>query len=112
MDNVTNIMKKTKVNTFFNHLNIVGPFMKLTVESPGNDGRIYFLDSKETSTPIINPETGLEIKKTLFISVPHIPGLCEELKRIFHYTSVQVMAKAKYPQMHTNASQGQRSIAS
>ena len=40
---------------------------------------------KKPSTPIINPETGLEIKKGMFISTNYIPGLSEELRRIFLY---------------------------
>ena len=38
------------------------------------------------STTIINPVTGLEIKKRMFIPVPYIPSFGEEFKRIFHST--------------------------
>ena len=40
---------------------------------------------KKASTPILNPETGLEIKKRVFIPVLCISGLSEEFKRIFQY---------------------------
>ena len=45
---------------------------------------------KKTPTPSINPVTGLEIKKNVFISVP---GLSEEFRTSFHYTSVEVIFK-------------------
>ena len=48
---------------------------------------------KKRSTPIIHPETGMYIKKTVFISVSYIPGLSEALRRTFHYTGVQVISK-------------------
>ena len=33
--------------------------------------------------PIIHPETGVEIKKCFYISVPYFPGLSESYKKIF-----------------------------
>ena len=48
---------------------------------------------KKTSTPIKNPETGLEIKKSVFISVPYFPAFSEEFRKIFNYISVQVNFK-------------------
>ena len=38
---------------------------------------------KGTSNPIINPETGLEIKKNILISVPYVPGIGEEFGKNF-----------------------------
>ena len=34
------------------------------------------------ATPIISQDTGLEVKKNVFISVPYVPGLREEFRRI------------------------------
>ena len=42
---------------------------------------------------IINPDTGLEDKKNVFISVPHVLGLSKEFRRIFQHTGVQVIFK-------------------
>ena len=38
---------------------------------------------KKPATAIINPGTGLEVKKNVFISVPYVPGLSEEFRRKF-----------------------------
>ena len=43
--------------------------------------------------PIIHPETGFEIKKCFYISVPYFPGLSESYKKIFKYTPIQVCFK-------------------
>ena len=43
--------------------------------------------------PIIHPETGVEIKKCFYISVPYFPGLSESYKKIFKYTPIQVCFK-------------------
>ena len=43
--------------------------------------------------PIIHPETGFEIKKHFYISVPYFPGLSESYKKIFKYTPIQVCFK-------------------
>ena len=34
------------------------------------------------ATPIINPGTGLEVKKNVFLYVVYVPGLSEEFERI------------------------------
>ena len=47
----------------------------------------------DQSGPLIHPETGNEIKKQLFISVPYFPGLSEAYKKIFKYTHIQVCFK-------------------
>ena len=39
------------------------------------------------------PETGNEIQKCFYISVPYFPGLSESFKKIFKYTPVQVCFK-------------------
>ena len=36
---------------------------------------------KKPTTPILNPDTSLEVKKNVFISV--LPGLSEEFRRTF-----------------------------
>ena len=43
--------------------------------------------------PIIHPETGLEVRKQFFVSVPYFPGLNESFKKIFKYTAIQVCFK-------------------
>ena len=43
--------------------------------------------------PLIHPETGNEIKKCFYISVPYFPGLSESYKKIFKYTPIQVCFK-------------------
>ena len=43
--------------------------------------------------PIIYPETGFEIKKCFYISVPYFPGLSESYKKILKYTPIQVCFK-------------------
>ena len=47
----------------------------------------------EKSGPLIHPDTGLEVKKQFFISVPYFPGLSESFKKIFRYTTIQVCFK-------------------
>ena len=43
--------------------------------------------------PIIHPETGVEIQKHFYISVPYFPRLSESYKKIFKYTPIQVCFK-------------------
>ena len=43
--------------------------------------------------PIIHPETGVEIQKCFYISVPYYPGLSESYKKIFKYTPIRVCFK-------------------
>ena len=43
--------------------------------------------------PIIHSETGVEIQKHFYISVPYFPGLSESYKKIFKYTPIQVCVK-------------------
>ena len=38
---------------------------------------------------LIDPETGNEVKKSIFISAPYFPGLSESFKQLFKYTPVQ-----------------------
>ena len=47
----------------------------------------------EKQDPLIHPETGNEIQKHFYISVPYFPGLSESFKKIFKYTPVQVCFK-------------------
>ena len=47
----------------------------------------------EQSGPLIHPETGNEIKKQFFVSVPYFPGLSESFKKIFKYIPIQVCFK-------------------
>ena len=45
----------------------------------------------------IDPETGNEIRKSVFISAPYFPGLSESFKQLFKYTPVQVCFKGQTP---------------
>ena len=47
----------------------------------------------QNETSILNPDTALEVKKNVFISVPYVPGLSEKFRRIFQQMSVQVICK-------------------
>ena len=56
--------------------------------------------------PIIHPETGVEIQKCFYISVPYYLGLSESHKKIFKYTPIQVCFKgSEHSQISANASQ-------
>ena len=44
----------------------------------------------DKSCPLIHPDTGYEIKKQFFVSVPYFLGLNESFKKIFKYTTIQV----------------------
>ena len=44
---------------------------------------------------LINPETGNEVKKTVFISAPYFPGLSDPFKKLFRYTHIQVCFKGQ-----------------
>ena len=46
MDDIISINKKEQVDTLFNHLKSVNPHIKFTMEAPGNDHSISFLDTK------------------------------------------------------------------
>ena len=37
---------------------------------------------KKPVAPPVNPDTGIEVKKNIFISVAYVPGLSEEFRRI------------------------------
>ena len=39
-------VNKTQVDSLFNHLKVVDPQIRITMQSPGNDGNIPFLDTK------------------------------------------------------------------
>ena len=43
--------------------------------------------------PLIHPETGVEIQKCFYVSVPYFPGLSGSYKKIFKYTPIQVCFK-------------------
>ena len=44
---------------------------------------------------LIDPETGNEVKKSVFISAPYFPGLSESFKQLLRYTRVQVCFKSQ-----------------
>ena len=45
-------------------------------------------------TFIINPETGLEVKKNILISIPYVLGLSKEVRRILCHTNCKWSLKA------------------
>ena len=51
--------------------------------------------NNSTAGRLIDPETGNEVKKTVFISAPYFPGLSESFKQLFRYTHVQVCFKGQ-----------------
>ena len=51
------------------------------------------LGKLDKQDPIIHLETGMEIKKHFYISVPYFSGLSESYKKIFKYMPVQVCFK-------------------
>ena len=58
--------------------------------------------------PIIHPETGMEIKKHFYISVPYFPGLSESYKKICQvHSSTGLFQGGQHSQIHTNALKGQ-----
>ena len=44
---------------------------------------------KNPVTAIINPDTGLEVKKNVFICVPYLSGLSEKFRTTFWHTNIQ-----------------------
>ena len=44
---------------------------------------------------LIDPKTGLEVKKSIFISAPYFPGLSESFKQLFKYTPMQACFKGQ-----------------
>ena len=52
---------------------------------------------KKPTTPIVNPDTGLEINKNIFMSVPYIPGLSVEFRRIFYILVYRSSSKEPTP---------------
>ena len=46
VDDIISVVKKEQLDTLFNHLNFVDLHIKFTMEAPGNDNSISFLDVK------------------------------------------------------------------
>ena len=44
---------------------------------------------------LIDPKTGNEVKKTVFILAPYFPGVRESFKQLFRYTHIQVCFKGQ-----------------
>ena len=64
----------------------------------------------EKQDPLIHPETGNEIQKRFYISVPYFPGLSESFKKIFKYTPVQgMLQRSQHPEIHAHAPKRTRS---
>ena len=49
--------------------------------------------ANQTKVAHSSTQTGHEIKKQFYISVPYFPGLSESYKQIFKYTAIQVCFK-------------------
>ena len=49
---------------------------------------------KKPPSPFINPEISLEVKKNILISVPYVPGLSEEFRRMFCSDNVCIILKS------------------
>ena len=58
---------------------------------------LTFSIEKVKSGPLIHPDTGHEIKKQFYVSVPYFSGLSEAFKKIFKYMAVQVCFKGVKP---------------
>ena len=52
---------------------------------------------KKSTTPTVNPDTGLEVSKTIFISTPCVPGLSEEFRRFFDIPLYRSSSKEPIP---------------
>ena len=48
---------------------------------------------KKPATPIVNTDTGLEVKETTFTYVSYLPSLSVEFGRTFQHTSSQIIFK-------------------
>ena len=61
----------------------------------------------EKQDPLIHPETGNEIQKRFYISVPYFPGLSESFKKIFQvHASTSVLQRSQHPEIHADAPKG------
>ena len=62
----------------------------------------------EKQDPLIHPETGNEIQKCFYISVPYFPGLSESFKKILQvHASTSMLQRSQHPEIHANASKRQ-----
>ena len=60
----------------------------------------------DISGPLIHPDTGHEIKKQFFVSVPYFPGLSESFKNIFQvHCYTDLFQGSEHPQVNADASQ-------
>ena len=50
---------------------------------------------KKPESPITNSDTGLEVKKNVYISVPYVPGLVKILKNTYQCTSL--LQRSQHP---------------
>ena len=51
--------------------------------------------SNSLTGELIDPETGNEVKKNIFISAPYFPGLSASFKQLFRYTHIRVCFKGQ-----------------
>ena len=54
-------------------------------------------NEKKQAIPIIIPDTGLEVNKNVFITLPCFCGLSEEFRRTFLHTYVKAFSKEPTP---------------
>ena len=64
---------------------------KWTTSTEYYSKQLFSLDhqnSRKKTIPTKNPDTGLEVNRNIFISVPYVSGLSEELRKMFQHTRV------------------------
>ena len=60
--------------------------------------------------PLIHPETGNEIQKRFYISVPYFPGLSESFKKYLQvHASTGMLQRSQHSEIHAHAPQRQGS---
>ena len=87
---VTNLLFNSIPIVFLQTL--VHKFVELTVT---NNLYVKVMTNNSIKLRKIDPETGNEVKKSVFISAPYFPGLSESFKQLFKYTTVQVCFKGQ-----------------
>ena len=81
-----------KVYTEMDHLGKVlryNNFPKWVIEQSGKNTHL--------AEPLIDLDTGNEVKKTSFISAPYFLGLSESFKQLFKYTHIRSASRDKTP---------------
>ena len=62
----------------------------------------------EKQDPLIHPDTGNEIQKWFYISVPYFPGLSESYKEDLQiHSSTSMFQRSQHPEVNADAPKGQ-----